>query len=181
MIVAERKRKENICEYLLYMWQVEDLIRASDCRIEQVEHLILPRYSEKDVDLVRIKQWYQELIDMMLIEGKQHTGHLDINRVVMMQLEDLHHSLLKNAEDYIYQGLHYQILPSIIQLRAKGKEQIGDLETCFNALYGYLTLRLQGRDISEETHKSIKQISSFLALLAHRYKLSKQTQAEEYT
>ena len=29
MIVARQKRKENIAEYLLYMWQVEDLIRAN--------------------------------------------------------------------------------------------------------------------------------------------------------
>ena len=30
MIIARRKRKENIAEYLLYMWQVEDLIRANN-------------------------------------------------------------------------------------------------------------------------------------------------------
>ena len=29
MIIARQKRKENIAEYLLYMWQVEDLIRAN--------------------------------------------------------------------------------------------------------------------------------------------------------
>lgn len=28
MITASQKRKENIAEYLLYMWQIEDLIRA---------------------------------------------------------------------------------------------------------------------------------------------------------
>ena len=30
MIIAEQKRKENIAEYLLYMYQVEDLIRTTD-------------------------------------------------------------------------------------------------------------------------------------------------------
>ena len=28
MIVAKEKRESNIAEYLLYMWQVEDIIRA---------------------------------------------------------------------------------------------------------------------------------------------------------
>ncbi|MDY3089932.1 MAG: DUF4924 family protein, partial [Porphyromonas sp.] len=44
MIIAQRKRKENIAEYLLYMWQVEDLLRAVDCRSEEIERLLLPRY-----------------------------------------------------------------------------------------------------------------------------------------
>ena len=34
MIVAKQKRKEKIAEYLLYMWQVEDLIRANQFDID---------------------------------------------------------------------------------------------------------------------------------------------------
>lgn len=172
MIIAQQKRKENICEYLLYMWQVEDLIRASDCRMERVEELILPRYQAPNIDIEAIKRWYAELVDMMRNEGKQQSGHLDINRIVLMQLEDLHQRLLRNPEDYVYQGLHYQVLPAIIQLRTKsGGQELSDLETCFNAVYGYLTLRLKGESLSEDTEKSIKQMSSFLAMLAHRYHL----------
>ncbi len=29
MFVASQKRKENIAEYLLYMWQIEDIDRKS--------------------------------------------------------------------------------------------------------------------------------------------------------
>ena len=29
MITASAKKRENIAEYLLYMWQIEDLIRAN--------------------------------------------------------------------------------------------------------------------------------------------------------
>ena len=28
MLIALQKRKENIAEYILYLWQVEDLLRA---------------------------------------------------------------------------------------------------------------------------------------------------------
>ena len=28
MLTASAKKRENIAEYLLYMWQIEDLIRA---------------------------------------------------------------------------------------------------------------------------------------------------------
>lgn len=171
MIIAQQKRKENIAEYLLYMWQVEDLLRAVECRSEGIEELILPRYAGADVDLAPIRLWYEEMADMMRAEGKLQGGHLDVNRIIMMQLEELHRRLLQDPNDYVYQGLHYQILPAVIQLRGKaGGAEYSDIETCFNAVYGYLTLNLKGEHISEETQTSVKQISSFLALLAHRYK-----------
>lgn len=180
MIIAQHKRKENICEYLLYMWQVEDLLRAAHCRTEEIDALILPKYEHAGVDLQAIRRWYYELADMMRTEGKQESGHLDVNRIVLMQLEELHRKLSQNPNDYIYQGLHYQVLPAIVQLRGKsGGHDASDIETCFNAIYGYLTLKLQGKSISEETDKSIKQISSFLAMLAHKYKLEQEATTEE--
>lgn len=182
MIIAQHKRKENIAEYLLYMWQIEDLIRATGCDTDRVEELILTRYNSPDVDIASIRQWYAELVDMMRVEGKQERGHLDVNRIVLMQLEDLHRRLLQNPNDYIYQGLHYQILPAVIQLRTKGQaEELSDLETCFNAVYGYLTLKLKGENISQETQKSVQQISTFLAMLAHKYKLEQESEALEST
>lgn len=180
MIIAQQKRKENICEYLLYMWQVEDLLRATGCRTEQIENLLLSKYGLSEEELLPIRQWYLELADMMRQEGKLEVGHLDINRIVLIQLEDLHRRLLQDPNDYVYQGLHYQILPALIQLRAKGKTQENsDLETCFNAVYGYLTLILKGAAVGEETKKSIKQISTFLAMLAHRYKLEQEQDIAE--
>ena len=58
-----------------------------------------------------------------------------------------------------------------MQLRAKsGGEDIPEIETCFTAVYGYLVLRMQGKEVSAETLEAIKQISAFLALLAEKYK-----------
>ncbi len=176
MIIAQKQRKENISEYLLYMWQVEDLIRAANCDMDKINDLILTRYSFADDETKeQVRQWYGELVDMMRSEGKQKTGHLDINRVVMMNLEDLHRRLLANDKEYIYTSLHYQVLPAIIQLRGKqkneeGKAEISDIETCFNAVYGYLMLKLKGEEVYEDTMKSIKQISGFLAMLSHKFK-----------
>lgn len=170
MIIAQRKRKENISEYLLYMWQVEDLVRAAGAREEEIERLILSRYTAYTEQMEDIRRWYAELADMMREEGKLQQGHLDVNRIVLMQLEELHRELLADPKEYVYASLHYQVLPAIIQLRTKsGGADAGDLETAFNAVYGYLTLRLKGVEISPETEKSIKQISTFLAMLAHKH------------
>ena len=37
MIIAQQKRRENIAEYLLYLWQVEDLLRACHLDIDTVD------------------------------------------------------------------------------------------------------------------------------------------------
>ena len=43
MIIAQQKRKENIAEYLLYMWQVEDMIRANQLDIDKINDNIISR------------------------------------------------------------------------------------------------------------------------------------------
>ncbi|MDE6179254.1 MAG: DUF4924 family protein, partial [Duncaniella sp.] len=66
----------------------------------------------------------------------------------------------------------YKTLPYIVELRSKGGDNpAGELETCFNALYGALMLRLQGKEISSGTAQALAQITRFLALLAKDYHL----------
>ena len=46
MIVAQQKRKENMVEYLLYMWQVEDLIRANGLDIDKIRETLIKQYDQ---------------------------------------------------------------------------------------------------------------------------------------
>lgn len=165
-------KKENIVAYILYMWQVEDLIRACQCDKEKVEELLLSKYTTQDYDKEDLRQWYFERIDMMLSEGVQEKGHLQINRIAVMELETLHNTLLKSENEYIYTSLHYQILPAIIQLKGltPSENNISEIELCLNAIYGYTTMKMKGTEISAETQKSIQQISNFLSMLSLKYK-----------
>ena len=36
MFIAKQLKESSICEYLIYMWQVEDTIRAIDCNIDRI-------------------------------------------------------------------------------------------------------------------------------------------------
>ena len=36
MFISQDLRKNNIAEYLLYMWQVENIIRAFDCSLTRI-------------------------------------------------------------------------------------------------------------------------------------------------
>lgn len=171
MIIAKQKRKENIAEYLLYMWQVEDLIRANHFDIETIRSTVISHYDQPEEVKEEIARWYEELIEMMISEGVKEKGHIQLNKNVIISLTDLHLRLLRSPKEMVYGAAYYKTLPYIVQLRAKsGGEDLPELETCFNAIYGFLMLRMQGKEISSETMEAIKQISSFLALLAEKYR-----------
>ena len=171
MLIAQKKRKENISEYLLYMWQVEDLIRANHFDSDEIRRNLVDRYDQPAAVKKEIARWYEELADMMRQEGVMERGHIQLNKNVIIALTDLHLRLLKSPKEMIYGSMYYKTLPYIVQLRAKsGGEDIPEIETCFTAVYGYLVLRMQGKEVSAETLEAIKQISAFLALLAEKYK-----------
>ncbi|MBD5357011.1 MAG: DUF4924 family protein [Bacteroides sp.] len=172
MITASAKKRENIAEYLLYMWQIEDLIRANNLDIDKIQTSIIDKYKDlSEEQRKEMREWYESLIDMMRREDVVKSGHLQLNKNVIIALDDLHRRLLADPKFAAYSAQFYHTLPLIVELRAKaGDNKAGEIETCFNALYGILLLRLQGKEISEETKQATSQISKFLALLSHYYK-----------
>lgn len=173
MYTASEKRKNNIAEYLLYMWQIEDIIRANDLDIDKIDHNIIDKYTTlSPIQRNELHQWYESLIDMMRQEGKEKSGHLQINNNILSTLVGLHQALLKDPKFPQYTAQFYKALPYIVELRAKsGESKSGEIETCFNALYGMLLMRLQQKNISPETINAVKEISSFIAILSHYYHL----------
>ncbi len=175
MIIASQKRKENIAEYLLYMWQIEDLIRANGLDIEQIKKTVINNYPADESQLRAMAEWYESLIDMMRREEVTEKGHLQMNRNIIGDLAQLHLRILADPKFDEYRKEFYATLPFIVELRAKaGEERAGEIETCFNALYGMLLLRLQHKEISDETAKALAQISRFIALLARYYHLDEE-------
>lgn len=172
MITASVKKRENIAEYLLYMWQIEDLIRANGLDIDRIQANIIDKYTDLDEKQRKeMREWYESLIDMMRSEGVAEKGHLQLNKNVIIALDDLHRRLLADSKYAAYSAQFYHTLPIIVELRAKaGDNKAGEIEICFNALYGILMLRLQGKQISEDTLQAISQISKFLALLSMYYR-----------
>ena len=173
MIIAQQKRRENIAEYLLYLWQVEDLLRACDLDIDKVEKAVIGRYDVDENTRHEIKEWYESIIKMMELENVRERGHIRVCHNVLIRLNDLHAQLLANQDRFPdYHADYYRTLPHIVQLRATlpEAERPSELETCFNALYGVMMLHLQGKEISQDTAAAISQISHFIGMLAAYYK-----------
>lgn len=167
MIIASEKRKCNIAEYLLYMWQIEDIIRANDLNLDNIKLNVISRFNDINQDkIVEMTDWYESLIDMMRRENVVNSGHLQINKNVVMQLEELHRALLSSPQYGDYSNLYYKTLPYIVELRSKTNAVEDEISTCFTALYGMLLLKLQRRDVSAETLSAMQQISQLIATLS---------------
>ena len=175
MLTAKGKKTENIAEYLLYMWQIEDLIRAFKLDIGLIQSQLIDKYDQPDEVKREIREWYESLIVMMKQEGVTERGHLQLNKNVILELTDLHHALSNSHKENFYIMSYYKVLPLIVELRAKpGGSDIGEIETCMNAMYGLLMLRLQRKEVSPETLAATTLISEFLRLLSAKYKQDKE-------
>lgn len=168
MKIASQLKEKNIAEYLIYMWQVEDLIRANECDIERIRQHVISRFPEEEQS--SLEDWYANLIEMMQHENVMKQGHLQINKNVISNLTELHGRLLASTKFPFYNASYFKALPFIVELRQKNvQKNEPELVTCFEALYGVLLLRLQKKELSSDTVKAIETISSFLSLLANYY------------
>ena len=113
---------------------------------------------------------YGNLVRMMNQEGCREKGHLQINKIVMQQLVELNAQLLQSTKFPFYNSEYYKVLPFIVELRRRGADnEENEIETCFNALYGVMMLRLQKKKISPDTEHAIKEISTFVGMLSDYY------------
>lgn len=169
MFIAKSIREKSVVEYLLYMWQMEDLIRAYGCSLTRIRREYIDRFDYTDQQKDEEEDWFGDLIRMMNQEGKREKGHLAINEVLLQDLGDLHVRLLQSTRFPYYSAEYYRVLPFIVELRQKGDKEIGEVDTCLNALYGVMLLRMRQKPISPETAHAIKAITTFLGMLSDYY------------
>lgn len=174
MFISRKLRQENIAEYLLYMWQVEDIIRAFDCYMPALRREYISKFDCPDEDREDLEDWYSNLIRMMTEEGCRESGHLQINNVTLQDLTELHVQLLDSPKFPFYSAEYYKVLPFIVELRNKGDKEKGEIETCLDALYGVMMLRLQRQEISDDTLHAVKEITTFIGMLSDYYKKDKE-------
>lgn len=182
MYISEQLRKSSIAEYLLYMWQVEDTIRAYGLDIDDISETYIPRFNLEPERAVQLINWYENLITMMYEEGVVESGHLQVNKNIIILLNDLHSELLKSPKYPFYSAQYYKALPYIVELRQakknKGEEEKSEIETCFDALYMVMLLRAQKKEVGAETTAAIDNISKLLAMLSEYYKQDKNNELD---
>ena len=144
------QKKTNIAEYILYLWQIEDYLRA------------FPQQAEANQEL-------HDLYNMMHQENIIEKGHLQLAKNALSELEELHHDILD--QEATYRAAMIQLTPSLNLLKAKtDTPTMSDIEACLTLLYQVMLLRLQQREISTETEQVQKQVTHVLQYLSKTYR-----------
>ncbi|MCI5057738.1 MAG: DUF4924 family protein [Flavobacteriales bacterium] len=174
MFFDTKKKNENVVEYVLYMWQIEDLLRSCDLNMDLVEDRIISSYSP-DAKLDLIRKWYLNIIKEMKEKKLFKSGHIEEVQEAISELAMLHNMLINLYQDERYLKLYEKCKDSIDELKKKSNNTLRtDIDACLNGLYGILILRLQNKTISEDTMEAIKQFSLMMAYLAKKYKEMKE-------
>lgn len=172
MLTAQQKKKENIAEYILYMWHVESIIRANNCDMDLIRRNVLPAYSQADQRLNKdIEEWWDNLCAMLKHENKQAKGHLQVLVNMVNDVNNLHLMLLQSDRFIPYKMRFQSLIPTLKELETKTlPKPSNDIELMLSALYSSFMLRLKKMEISKETEKALKEFASFMALLSKYYK-----------
>lgn len=102
MYIAQAKRKENIAEYILYLWQLEDLLRALRFSPEAIwSQLVAPQIPGDEERQNNLLMWYMDVGSLLREEGKEKTGHLDHTLHLIGDLNNLHEQLLQARPESI--------------------------------------------------------------------------------
>ena len=144
-------KKDNIAEYILQTWQMEDLVRAfqNDEALEQNAYL-------------------RDLKDMMRAEGVLERGHVQLAQIAVSEMDELHSRLYD--EEATYRAAWLQLLPSINILKAKTDDPTqSDMQMCLTFLYEIMLLRLQKKPLSPATTAVQESVSRLLSVLAATY------------
>jgi hypothetical protein len=166
MITAQKKRKENMAEYLLYMFQIEDIIRAFNLNLQKIENQVIKPLNLPESSQIEMVDWYSNLILMMEKEKNQTTGHFRFINNLISDLHDFHLRLLEYEADEDYTRTYKSTAGLINEFRRKTVGELNDIEICLNALYGYFILKISNKSISEETQLAINSFSIWLNKLS---------------
>ncbi len=164
MFYARKLREQGICVYLLYMWQLEDVLRAHGFSEEKLREGYLKLFPESECEAEL--EWLRHQIAMMRDEGVEEKGHTSHNQEVLHQMEDFHYRLLNSGKHPEYSAAYYKALPHIVYLRQHGNADKHEIEVCVEALYCYTLLRMKDKKVSKETLRAVRLITDFLQMLS---------------
>jgi len=119
MIIAKEKRKTNIAEYILYMWQVEDMIRAFGFDTEKLYNSVFAQTGFSEDSAKEINDWYENLAEMMRIEKVEKAGHIQAVKNIVNEVNELHLSLLYDKKDPKYMEMVSTYANNFVEFRHK--------------------------------------------------------------
>ena len=167
--IAEKKKAKNIGEYIIYMYQMEDLLRAYQFIMQEVKQYVISHYPISEEEKEETFQWFAGLADSMAIENIKESGHLKSVQQMVDLLAKLHWQLLKTDKTYFH--IYQKAKPHIIQMVLEAGENSpgNEIQICLNAIYGLLLAKLHGREIPKDMVAATEIFGDVLSYLNWAY------------
>lgn len=171
MLISREKRATNIIEYILYMWQVEDTIRAFEFDMDRLNEVLVGQYEQSDEIKKEIREWYENISTHMKREKVERAGHVQFLKNVIRDIYNYHLYLLQQPGESQYSEMYALVLPLISEMNSRqNRTSENEIETCLNAVYIYMMMRLKKNAVSAGTEHAINLFIRFLSLLAYRFR-----------
>ena len=155
-----KNKRDNIAEYILWIWQLEDYLRA------------FPNAATDNESPSPDMRFLTELSEMMHREGVAEQGHVQLARNAMAELEELHRRLLD--EDASYRAAMIRLTPALNIFKSKTDNPLmSNIEAGLTLLYQVLLLRLQHKEITPATAETQTQVTRLLQFLSKIYQSEK--------
>tara|TARA_R110001592_G_scaffold307299_2_gene580538 strand:- start:33542 stop:34066 length:525 start_codon:yes stop_codon:yes gene_type:complete len=164
------KAQENISEYILFLWQLEDLLRAFQYDLESVEEKYIRHAFKKPEEQQEVMSMLYILLEEMKKEEEAVT-HAKSTKGSMLLLEKVHAYLRDEEEDKMYLALVSacdEVVADFLKNKADEKS-MPFTEICINIMYGILTLRLRKMPITPQTQEASDKVKECLKYLSKTF------------
>jgi len=149
---AEKIKATHSVEYVLYLWQIEDLLRATGFDAGVIRSM-MENQGEQEVE------WMLNYAQTMEREGVRGQGHTGEANQSLTELAMLHDLLLGTLKDVDYAEAFEVAEPFFRELEMKnakaGVRAMHPVELMCVTLYGWLVLRMGNQEISAETEAAM--------------------------
>lgn len=177
--VAEKKKAQNIPEYIIYMYQMEDLLRAYNFDLDDIRQYVIIHYPISDSEKTETAKWFSDLAFEMKNAKAEETGHLPQTQELVDQLASIHWSLLKSDSQYftLYQNAKPHLIRLILESGEKAPKH--EIQMAINAIYGQLLARLRSREVPTDILEATDTFGDILSYLNWVYFNKEEAKAKQ--
>ncbi|KYG81039.1 uncharacterized protein DUF4924 [Roseivirga ehrenbergii] len=172
MLLADKKKRQNLSEYIVYMYQTEMLVRNFEFDIQKIENHVVKNIPEESLNAegkAELTEWYSVIIAQMKEEALEREGHLSFVQEEVKRLSDL--SLQLQVNDENYRAIFNRARPAIRASIVESNGLINDpIQACLNGILGLLIARMNGKEILDDTLEQLDHFGNVLSYLSIKVK-----------
>lgn len=170
MILASQKRKENVAEYIIFMWQLTDLLRALELNPQNIQRSLVDPLNLPEPQATEELRWYLDLVEILRQEGKERKGFPAITEYLVGELNEFHLRLLQEPKDDAYKIIVFSATPALTSYKQRCTEpQPSDIAYAFHALYSKMLAHMQRTELTEQTEEAFRDITRMVSYLTSMF------------